>query len=119
MTVRWIDYGFSFDCDLSFWEIFTRLNEIGPWTWEERDSAWFGLIATARTASIKLDFFESGFDEQGGRVEAGNGQQYAISVRKGRVPPSEHEWAAVELGIRTELLPSLGARDIKPTDPID
>ena len=114
-----IDYGLSFDCALSFGEIVARMNEIGPWQWEDRDSAWFGPIVKVRTKSLKLDLFESSVDEQGGRVEAGNGQQYCISVRKGRVTPTEHEWAAVQLTIRTELLPTLGAIEIRDTDPID
>ena len=114
------DYGYSFDCDLGFHEILGRLNEIGPWKWEEADSAWYGNLARARTPTLRLDLIESGGNEIGGHVDAGNGQQFAISVRKGRTAqPSEHEWAAVELAIRTELLPSLGARDVKPTDPID
>ena len=113
------DYGYSFDCELGFGQLLARLNEIGPWQWDERDSAWFGNIASARTKTIRLDLIESGPDEVGGQVIAGNGQQFAISVRKGPTPPSEHEWAAVELAIRTELLPSVGARDVRPTDPID
>lgn len=114
------DYGFSFDCDLGFGEILARLNQIGPWQWEEADSAWYGNLARARTKTMRLDLIESGANEIGGHVDAGNGQQFAISVRKGRSePPTAHEWAAVELAIRTELLPAVGARDVKSTDPID
>ena len=111
----------SFDCSLSFTEIVERLNRIGPWAWYERDSAWYGNLASARTESLRLDVIESGPNEiPDGRVNAGNGQQFAISVRgESKHPLPEHEWAALEARVRTELLPRLGASNIQPTDTID
>ena len=115
-----MDYGLSFDSALSFTEMLERLNRLGPWTWRERDSAWYGNIASVRTDSLKIDLIESGANEVGGSVDAGNGQRYSISVRAVRQsPPPAHEWAAVEASIKSELLPLLGATGVQPTDPID
>jgi len=115
-----VDYGLSFDSALSFGEMLERLNRLGPWTWQERDSAWYGNLASVRTDSLKLDLLESGANGVGGSVDAGNGQRYSISVRAvRRSPPPAHEWAAVEASIKGELLPLLGATGVQPTDPID
>jgi len=116
-----LSYGLSFDSPLSFDEIVERLNAAGPWAWRERDSAWYGNLASARTESLLLDLIESGPNEvPGGSVDAGNGQRFALSVRARREhPPTAAEWEALEAWLRTELLPQCGATDIKPTDPID
>ncbi len=114
------DYGLSFDSELSFGQMLERLNRLGPWQWRERDSAWYGNLASVRTDSLKIDLIESGGNEVGGSVDAGNGQRYSISVRVvRRNPPLAHEWAAVEASIKGELLPLIGATGVQPTDPID
>ncbi len=114
-------FGLSFNCSLSFGEILARLNEIGPWVWRERDSAWYGNLASARTETLRLDLIESGANEvPGGTVDAGNGQQFAISVRpNGDRSPAAHEWSALVTRITDEILPALGALRVQPTDPID
>ena len=116
-----MEFGLSFDCSLSFTEIVEQLNQIGPWAWRDRDSAWYGNLASARTESLRLDVIESGPNEvPGGRVDAGNGQQFAISVRgRSEHPLPEQEWATLEASVRTELLPRLGASNVQPTDTID
>jgi hypothetical protein len=116
-----MDYGLSFNSTLTFGEIVERLNAAGPWVWRERDSAWYGNLASARTESLRLDFFESGPNElRGGRVEAGNGQRYALSVRaRHEHPPTPAEWEKLFERLRSQLLPRCGAIDVKPTDPID
>ena len=115
------DFGLSFDCALTFADILARLNQLGPWTWHERDSAWYGNLASARTETVSLDLIESGSNEiPGGSVDAGNGQPFAISVRAGRKhPPDACAWAAIEARIREVVLPALGASRVQPTDPID
>jgi len=37
-----VDFALAFDSPLSFSRILERLNELGPWSWRERDSAWYG-----------------------------------------------------------------------------
>jgi hypothetical protein len=114
-----MDFGLSFDSSLSFEEMLERLNAIGPWTWTERDSAWFGNIAKARAGSLMLDLVESGPNQvPGGSVDAGNGQGFSISVRW-RDGTTAEERAAIEEKLRRDVLPHLGAVDVRPTDPID
>jgi hypothetical protein len=115
------DFGLSFDCALTFAEILERLNQLGPWSWRERDSAWYGNIASARTGTVRLDLVETGANEiPGGSVDAGNGQPFAISVRASRDrPPDARAWSAVEKRVREVVLPALGATRVQPTDPID
>ena len=113
--LRVLGYGLSFDSPLSFAEMLVLLNTLGPWPWAERDSAWYGNLASVRTDSLRLDLLESA-----GNVDAGNGQQFCISVRsRGEKAPPAHEWAAIEASIRGEMLPLLRATGVQPTDPID
>lgn len=115
-----VDFGLAFDSALSFSRIMERLNELGPWTWRERDSAWYFNLASARTDSLLLDLIESGPNDTGGRVDAGNGRQFAISVRCRRGHThSPREWAALRDRIEREILPALEAERIEPTDTID
>jgi hypothetical protein len=116
-----MDYGLSFDSALTFDEIVERLNAGGPWVWRERDSAWYGNLASARAESLRLDLVESGPNElPGGRVDSGNGQRYALSVRaRHEHPPTAAEWETLSERLRTDLLPRCGAIDVRPTDPID
>jgi hypothetical protein len=114
------DFALAFDSAMSFADMLDRLNALGPWSWRERDSAWYGNLASARAASLRLDLLESGPNEIGGWVAAGNGRQFSISVR-GRpgLALSAHEWAAIERRVADEILPALGAVSVEPTDPID
>lgn len=115
-----MDFALAFDSPLSFSDILARLNQLGPWSWRARDSAWYGNVASARTESLRLDLIESGLSDVGGRVDAGEGRQFAISVRyRGERPPSAREQASLENRIRGEILPALGAERIAPTDTVD
>lgn len=66
-----MDFAIAFDSDLSFSDVLDRLEQLGPWTWRERDSAWYGNIASARTDSLLLDLVESGPNGTGGQVDPG------------------------------------------------
>ena len=113
-------YAFSFDCDLTFPRLLDRLNQLGPWVWNEADSAWYGNLARVRTETLRLDLIESGPNEiENGRVEAGNGQQFAISVRTNRSEPTPEEWSAVRTTLVETLLPGVRACGVTPTDTVD
>ena len=113
-------FAFSFDCRLSFAEVVDQLNAIGPWRWEEADSAWYGNLARARTDALRLDLAESGPNElPGGRFDAGNGQRFCISVRWRGAAGSTEESAELAARVRDVILPRLGALGVQPTDPID
>jgi hypothetical protein len=115
-----VDFAIAFDSDLSFSDVLERLEQLGPWTWRERDSAWYGNIASARTDSLLLDLVESGANETGGHVDAGAGCRYAISVRcRHGQSVSAHEWSELEHRVRQVILPALPARSLTSTDPID
>jgi hypothetical protein len=117
--------GFAFDSTLSFPEMIGRLNDVGPWKWHERDSAWYGSRASAHPDpgagySLRFDLIESGSNEVGGTVVAGEGRQFCISLRfQSDRPDAESEWTRLEATLRNELLPALGAADVTPTDTID
>lgn len=112
-------FGLSFDSELSFDTMVRRLTERGPWVWRERDSAWYGNLASARTTTLRLDLLESGGNSVGGRVDAANGRQFTLSVRPNRDRlPSPDEWSALVALIYGDLLATLGAIRVQPTDPI-
>jgi hypothetical protein len=116
--------GLAFNSTLSFFEMIDRLNAVGPWSWHERDSAWYGNLASARSVEpdlrILFDLMESGGNEVGGSAEAGEGRQFCLSLRfESSRPDEETRYAALEEAMRNEMLPALGASDVVPTDTID
>jgi hypothetical protein len=113
-------FGLSFDSELSFAAMVRLLTERGPWLWRERDSARHGNLASARTATLRLDLVASGGTGIGGTVDAGNSQPFSLSVRPNHDhPPSPDEWSALVALIYGDILATLGAARVQPTDPID
>jgi hypothetical protein len=110
-----LELAWAFDSELAFEELLARLNR-GPWTWVERDSAWYGNMGTTRTKTTKVTVIESGPNGIGGSVRAGEGRRYCMSISRADGDGVLH---ALRTTIREELLPRLEARDVVPTQRID
>src|SRR5215467_2656623 len=121
---------FAFNSDLSFREMIAAPVPMGPWKWHERDKAWYYNLASVhekcRSGRIKLHLIESGPNEVGGQVyagDAGDPRQFAVSLSltpDGAMDANyEREWASLQSALVEIVLPSLGARDVRETDDID
>jgi hypothetical protein len=119
------EVAFAFDSDLRYEQVFERLNAAGPWSWRDRDSAWYGNYASAWTptpggGSLKVKLIESGANGIGGTVIAGSGRRYAISATfESTAESAAPEWEAIRRTITDRVLPSLEASSVCPTEPID
>jgi hypothetical protein len=120
----------AFNSDLSFHEMIARPIPMGPWKWHERDKAWYYNLASFReksaSGSIALHLIESGPNEVGGQVYAGGRgepRQFAVSMSLTPDRPTDSnedaEWSKLRSAFLEELLPALGARDLRETDSID
>jgi hypothetical protein len=120
----------AFNSDLSFHEMIARPIPMGPWKWHERDKAWYYNLASIRekfaSGRIALHLIESGPNEVGGHVYAGGrgeSRQFAVSLSLLLDRPTDSnddaDWARLRISFLEELLPALGAKDIRETDSID
>jgi hypothetical protein len=120
----------AFNSDLSFHEMIARPIPMGPWKWHERDKAWYYNLASVHEKSpsgrIELHLIESGPNEVGGYVYAGGrgeARQFAVSVSLKPDRPTDatddSEWASLRTAFLEDLLPALGAKDLRETDSID
>ncbi len=95
----------TFACDLDLVELRTKLEAIGPWSWQSRDSHYFGDYLSAKVmpdASRKVRIYE--LDDGG----------YQIDIFfEG---DAESDWGAFYQDIHERLLPSIGAADVEETE---
>jgi hypothetical protein len=127
---RYFVIAFAFNSDLSFHEMIARPIPMGPWKWHERDKAWYYNLASVHeelpAGRIKLHLIESGPNEVGGHVYAGGRgepRQFAVSLSLTPDRPTDSnddpEWERLRSALLDELLPALGARDVRETESID
>lgn len=105
----------AFDSGLAYSEALAVLGRVTPWPWRDRDCAWYGNLATCKTGTLELAFMESGSNDVGGTVAAGQGRRYAISA----VLRGEGDWESVRAVLEGAFLPAVQARNICPTEIID
>ncbi|MCP5065993.1 MAG: hypothetical protein GY946_05440 [bacterium] len=95
----------TFACDLDLMELRTKLEALGPYDWQARDSFYFGAYLSARVmpdASRKVKIYER---DQGG---------YQIDIFfEG---DAESDWVAFVEDIHERLLPGVGAADVEETE---
>ena len=109
----------AFDSDLSYEQLLELFNRMGPWSWRDRDSAWYGNLATFRSDRLELALIESGANGVGGQVVAGGGRRYAASaVLDDDRPEADGKWQNVTSALDA-LLRAAGARNVCDTDVID
>ena len=103
---------YAFDSDLTLEALFVRLNEGGPWRWSRRDSDRYGDYLATRAlpdyAEPTYAFFRI-FEAQKG--------EYVFDIEyRSNGPDAEDVWQKLVSRIRHHVLPSVGARNIAPTD---
>lgn len=112
------NWAYDFDCDHSLSEIASLMNSAGPWSWQARESAWYGDYLNSRP-------------ERGLRVRI---HQYPQTVGAGEKFTGMREsgfMALLELGkesgssreeidrIFRELLSRINAANITDIEPYD
>lgn len=102
---------YSFKTDLSLAQLFARLNEVGPWTWLERDNENWG------------DYLSSLASRDPYRTMVKIYEEPTHFVVQMRFESEEADAASVFDTLRAtlfeRLLPAIGARDLTPTDTYD
>jgi len=102
-------FAYSFRTGLSLAEIFARLNATGPWRWSVRDSEQWGEYISTRAlpdyAMAKI-FVED--------------DSFVVNVTfESDRPAADAELDALRAVLLTQVLPSIEARDVSPTDTYD
>jgi hypothetical protein len=99
-------WAYKFECEASIEEMLRVFNELGPWTWQVRDSSWYGDYVNSRPTDD-------------------------LRVRIHRPPDEETHSGLLELetddpnekqvidDIFRGLLAQIGARDITEIEPYD
>lgn len=100
-------YAYAFTSTLSLSEIRAKLNDIGPWSWIERDNDRFGEYISTRAMPDPDPGFIKIFVEP---------DHYAVNVvlKSERVDAPE-EFAIVRNTLMQKLLPAIDARNIRDT----
>lgn len=100
---------YAFKSDLTLGEMFSRLQELGPWRWIERDSdRWDAYISALALdepawAMVKI-FVEEGF--------------YVVDVLfRSDHPDAQPQYEDVHRTLFERILPAIGGRDIARSDP--
>jgi hypothetical protein len=102
-------FAFSFEGTLE--ELRARLQAVGPWRWQLRDSAWYGdyLLALDRPDGTRVRVYEDIPEEGRFTIEILWYAQYGpIEV-----------WEQVVDLIRDQILPVVGVADVQPTESVD
>lgn len=98
---------YAFSCPLDLEALRSRLDEVGPWDWIERESHWWGdyISAGCKRDYAILKIYETG--------EPG----YQIDIRfESEGPAAQEEWEAFHADILDRLLPAIPAGSVHPTE---
>jgi len=104
-------FAYSFKTDLTLPAMFSRLQQVGPWRWLERDSdRWDAYISATpvseshREKAIVKIFVEDGF--------------YVVDILlRSDHPEPRTKYEGVLQTLSQSLLPAIGAREINSADP--
>lgn len=103
----WFAYFFRSQLDLA--QILAHLNEVGPWTWHERDNDDWGpyIMATRVSPTAERSNAKILYEHDG----------YAVNIHyHGRDPRAPTDFESLRKTVLEQILPSLGARDIAETE---
>jgi hypothetical protein len=114
MTVR-ESVAYTFKSDLTIEQMLDRLNEVGPWTWMERDNdRWANYMSATpfgdalRQLNVKII------------TEPENQDLFAVGlIFRSESPDVDADRALLETTRRTlfdRVLPAIGARELTKTD---
>ena len=101
----------TFKCDLDLTELLAKLESLGPWSWNMRDSYYWGDYLSAKAsddASRKVRIYER--DDGGFQIDA-------FFECEGE--NAESAWEAFHQDILERLLPGVGATELKDTEPMN
>jgi hypothetical protein len=104
-------FAYTFRSDLMLEEIFSRLNEVGPWKWTERDNdRWADYMSAVpvrepHRSAVKI------------LIDPDSPDLYAVNVLfKSDHPDAQAQFDAMRITLFERLLPAIGARDLTRTD---
>ena len=108
MTIVKKNSAYTFASDLELAKLQTKLESLGPWSWQTRDSFYFGDYLSAKVmpdASRKIRIYER---EEGG---------FQIDIFfEGAGDDAEALWEAFHEDIVERLLPGVGATAVEETE---
>lgn len=98
---------YAFFSDLTLPQLKEKLEAVGPWTWADRDSDYFGdyLSARAREDYAMLKVYQN----------EDVGYQIDIVFETEAVDP-DREWDAFRADVRDRLLAGINARKVEETE---
>jgi len=101
---------YAFFSDLNLEQLKAKLEEVGPWTWAQRDSHYFGdyLSARAREDYSMLKIYEN--EEVGYQIDI---------LFEAEGAATEQEWEAFHHDVVDRLLRGINARKIQETETVN
>lgn len=119
------DFARSFDSDLAINEMFTRLNELGPWTWIERENdRWGDYISAAvlrhpERGIVKLLIDEEPANGMSGQTPSKD-WRFVIQVSLASDAPNAlATFDEIQSTLLERVLPAVGARDVQEAETIE
>lgn len=102
---------YHFRSELTLEQMFARLGERGPWSWQERENAAWGPyisaapLPSARHAQVKI------------LVDPDDGEVFAVNVRfESDEPTAATQFAELRETLFSRVLPVIDARELAETD---
>ncbi len=101
-------FAYAFRSPLALSQLLAKWNEVGPWTWTERDSDRFGEYISTRVLDLPQRGMLKVFVEP---------DRYAINVMlQSEEPDAEEKFGAIRDTIFNRLLPAAEASAITRTE---
>jgi hypothetical protein len=104
---------FAFKSELSLDGIFDRLNQVGPWRWSQRDSDRYGDYLATRALP---DYADPSYAFVRIFEPAGEGEYVFDIEYRSSEAGADADWKDLLARIEGQILPSIGARDVTPTE---
>ena len=104
---------FAFKSELSIEGMFERLNRLGPWRWAQRDNDRYGDYLATRALPDYADPVYAFF-----RIfEPNRKGEYVFDIEyRSSEAGADVGWKDLVARINGQILPSIGARDVTPTE---
>ncbi len=103
---------YEFKSDLSLGEIFSKLQQVGPWEWSQRDNDRWDEYISASPTEEPIDIGVKIFVEDRGLYVADILFRYRQEDQAARA-----QYEGVKRTLFERLLPAIGARELTKADP--
>lgn len=104
------DGGYTFTSALTLADMRARLDAAGPFAWSERDSHWYGDYVGTQTLQERAVL----------KIVVAPGGGFGLDVKLRTDAASvDAQWAWLEETITSKLLPTVQAREIRRSGPVD